>query len=422
MTTARPRSGLDDEPGAGLLDSAEGAAVRSSLVRLAERFRPTAATELAATWIVEVTGHPAYTITVRDRRCLISVGEPQSEPDARLSTDAATWTGLVNGHLDGITAFLDGRLRIRGDLNLAVRLETLFTPGPDATRLVRTLHTRAKGVEIESLAAGTGRPVVLLHGLAANKVSFLPTFDALAHHHEVHALDLPGFGKSSKPLPRGRRYSPAWMADVVHAYLIRHQLRGAYVVGNSMGGRIATELALRHPGAVRGIVGLGPAVAFDEWSRLGPLFKLVNAQWVGLAPWPMPRHWLEQAMAEMLFHDPSALPYENFRAGAEDTLLNLRDRSYRLAVTACTKHLISEKSEGRGGFWSRLQSLQVPSYWIWGRSDRLVSHRYAHRVKEILPHAQVEVWDQVGHVPQFEVPERTNRSILKFVSRIEAGH
>lgn len=393
--------------------------VRGSILRLAERFRPADARGIDHAWVLHIDGHSPYTVHIRGGSCLISAGDNDAA-SARLITDAATWLDIVAGRIDGVGAFMAGRLQVRGDLNLAVRLETMFTPGPEATRLLRTTHTDVRGVEVEATVAGAGTPVLLLHGLAASKVSFLPTLDGLADAHEVHALDLPGFGKSAKPLPHGRRYSPGWMAEVVHGYLVQNRIRDAYVVGNSMGGRIGAELALRHPRSVRGFVGLGSAVAFDEYQKLGPLIRLVRSQWLGLAPVPVRRDWIEAGLNE-LFHDPSRVPTDNLRAAAEDVVLASRDRGYRLAVAACTRHLGAERATGKRGYWTRLKDLQVPSLWVWGDRDRLVSHRYAARVSEQLPHAQVEVWNDVGHVPQFELPERTNTAIRDFIARIEAG-
>ncbi|MFP5309823.1 MAG: alpha/beta fold hydrolase [Actinomycetes bacterium] len=391
--------------------------VRASLVRLAERFRPQDARGVDAAWVLEIAEQQPYTVHVRDGRCLISPGAADA-PVARLRTDATTWVDIVDGRIDGIAAFAANRLTVSGDLNLALRLETMFTPGPEAARLLRTVHTTVKGVRLESLVAGAGTPVLLLHGLAANKLSFLPTLDGLsATGHEVHALDLAGFGKSEKPLPTGRRYTMGWQATLVHGYLARRGIREAYVVGNSMGGRVATELALRHPGSVRGIVGLGSAVAFDEYQRLNLVNKVAQWHWLGAAPLPARVRWIEALMAD-LFHDPTVLPPGHVRAGAEEVVQYLRDRGYRLAVAAAARHLAGERADT---YWTRLASLSVPSLWIFGRQDRLVSHRYAARVKQALPHAQVEVWDRIGHVPQFEAPERTTTAIAEFTARIEAG-
>lgn len=409
-----PPSDLDPVSEAALLDE-----VRASLLRLAERFRAVEAGRLDARFVIDIAGRGPSTVHVAAGRCLVSPGD-DARAAARIVTDPRTWLDLVDGRLDGIAAFLAGRLRISGDLNLAARFETLFDPAPGVSRQLSTRMTSTGGVRLESFVAGTGTPVVLIHGLGANKVSFLPTFDGLSASYQVHAIDLPGFGKSSKPLPAGRRYTMAWMADVVHGYLIRNDLDDAYLVGNSMGGRIAVEVGLRHPGSVRGIVGLGAAVAFDEYQRFIPLLRLSRAHWMGLSPARIRRGWVEAGIRE-LFHDPSRLPPDNFRAAAEDVALTFRDPRYRMALLACARQLGVEKRDGRRSYWRRLASLEVPSHWIFGRRDRLVHHRYAQRVADTLPSASVELWQDCGHVPQFELPDRTNAAIRRWLARQESS-
>jgi pimeloyl-ACP methyl ester carboxylesterase len=281
-----------------------------------------------------------------------------------------------------------------------------------------------KGVRIESMVAGTGTPVVLIHGLGASKVSFFPTLDGLADRFEVHAIDLPGFGRSAKPLPTGRRYSMPWFADVVNGYLRERGLRDAHLVGNSMGGRISVEVALRHPRSIRSVVTLGSAVAFDEYQVFGPLLRLGQPHWVGAAPLPIPTQRLERivrGIVEDLFHDPSTVPSDNHRAAAAEAVAALGDRGYRLALLACARRLGAERAKGRQAYWARLGGLQVPSFWIFGSSDPLVAPRYAKQVATAVPAAQVEVWDAIGHVPQFEAPERTNQAIAGWIGGVETG-
>jgi pimeloyl-ACP methyl ester carboxylesterase len=412
--TTVPRS---DDRNRSLIGGDPRDEVRSSFLRLAERFRADEARGLDVVYVVEVLGRNATTIHIRDGRCLISPGASERAA-ATLTASASTWLELVDGSVDGIAAFIAGRLSIRGDLNLAARFETLFHPGPEAVRVLRTVETRVKGMRIESLVSGNGPPVLLLHGLGANKVSFLPTLDGLSDRFEVHALDLPGFGKSSKPLPAGRRYSMAWLADVVNGYLVVNGIDRAHVVGNSMGGRIAVDLALRHPRSISSIIGLGSAVAFDEYHRLGPLLRLGQPEWLGLAPVPFPRSLIEGVVRD-LFHDPSVLPADNHRAAADDVLLALREPAHRMALFACARQLAVERSRGRRAYWRRLERLAVPSYWIFGERDKLVSSRYAQRVADALPAATVDLWAEVGHVPQFEVPERTNAAIANWITGLE---
>jgi pimeloyl-ACP methyl ester carboxylesterase len=121
----------------------------------------------------------------------------------------------------------------------------------------------AEGVLTFYLEAGPrdAPPVVLLHGLGATSASFLPTIRDLSADHRVIALDLPGFGESGKPL---RPLRPAFFARHVVAMLDELRIRHAHLVGNSMGGRVALEVALRYPYRVSRLALLCPSMA---WRR-----------------------------------------------------------------------------------------------------------------------------------------------------------
>ena len=413
----------------------------SDLSLLERRFDARAARGVTATYRIEITDattartrtrvvigalalDACVTVRIAGGACAVLAdtdGRAPHVPDVVLTCTLDTWRALVDGDLDGASAFLDGRLTVRGDLDLATRFETFFRR-PHAVRrdhAVRTTHTQ--GLRIDALVAGEARgtPIVLLHGLAANKVSFLPTLDALAERHEVHALDLPGFGASAKPLPIGRRYSMAWFADVVAAYLAANALERPVLVGNSMGARIASEVALSRPGLVRGIAGLSPAVAYDAARRFAPLLRLTRPQWLGLAPMPLTAARAEAFVRE-LFADPDVLPRDNHRAAAEDVIAALADPAARLALAACARSIVSESARGPRDHWRRLEGLDVPSMWVFGGADRLVPARYAERVRAHVRDAHVEVWPDVGHVPQFERPARTVATLTGWMATVGA--
>jgi pimeloyl-ACP methyl ester carboxylesterase len=405
---------LADRPSPGVCSDGD---VMVHAHHLADRFRGGHGAE--GSYLVDLGHDGRVALDISARVCTVRHAPRASSNRATLRTDAQTWIAIASGELDGIRAFLDGRLQIEGDLHAAVRLTSLFEPIGPAHLDVRQLRTRtSRRVEIASLATGRGTPVVLLHGLGSSLLSFLPTFVALAEHHEVHVLDLPGFGRSSKPMPTGRRYHPSWMSEHVRRYVVAHDLGGAHLIGNSMGGRIATELALTHPTLVRSITGLCPAVAFDQYQPLRPLLRATVPQWAAVAPVRLPLAAVERAMDQLLY-DAGSVPPQSRKAVAEDVVAMVRNRRYRLATVAAARHLGAEPASGRGAFWRRLARLDVPSLWIFGRQDVLVHPRYAQRVRAVLPEAQVEVWDQMGHVPQLERPAETHTTIRRFVGQLD---
>src|SRR5919106_4973257 len=142
------------------------------------------------------------------------VASNEHEPDVEIRTDPETWLAMDAGTLSGIEAFGQGRLTMRGSIEKSLRFETLFER-PDEGGLRYSLETIENGkLEVSALTAGPSDapPLLLLHGLGATKASWLTVVPQLAQRHRLVALDLPGFGRSSKP--RGA-YDAPWFADHV---------------------------------------------------------------------------------------------------------------------------------------------------------------------------------------------------------------
>src|SRR3954471_16168047 len=104
--------------------------------------------------------------------------------------------------------------------------------------------------------AGSGDPLLLLHGLGLTWRCWRPVLHDLERAHDVVAMDLPGFG-AAPPLPRGRRPTVAALSDAIEAALDDAGIESVHVAGNSLGGWIAIELARR--GRASSVVALSPA-------------------------------------------------------------------------------------------------------------------------------------------------------------------
>lgn len=354
----------------------------------------------------------------------ISRGRPKlarrtrGKPDLTISADAATLARVADGRESGIDAFLDGRLHVRGNLALSLRVAGMWPQPPlsdgrgqaDRTRFT-SADVRAAGLRTFYLEAGSGPAVILLHGLGATNASMLPTLRELAHDHRVIAPDLPGFGDTDKPIrPLHAAYFASWLVSLMDALGVER----ADLVGNSMGGRIAIEMGLRHPERVRRLVMLCPSPAFLRGRELARVVRLLRPE-LGAVPLPM-RHAAVVGGIRRMFSQPDRLRREWYAAGADEFLRVFATMRGRVCFFSAARQIyLEEPHRPPGGFWSRLPGLQPPALFVWGDRDRLVPARFARHVERALPTARSVVLRDSGHVPQFEHPERTHALIREFL-------
>jgi pimeloyl-ACP methyl ester carboxylesterase len=327
-----------------------------------------------------------------------------SHPDARLTADTATWERIAQDVRGGMTAFREGRLRVRDNLHLGVGFLAATSDIADERRLrFDSVPTRLG--RISTLSAGGGYPVICLHGLGGTKASFLPTVAALAEHHRLIAMDFPGFGDSDKPLSAA--YDAPYFADTVTALLDELGIERAHLIGNSMGGRVAIEVGLRHPDRSERIALLSPALA---WLR--------SRRWRWLLQAPLPKLGLIQpaprAITEPIVRN--LVPGGNqgwSAAGVDEFLRSFLTPRGRVAFYEAARKIYLDEPTGDNGFWTRLKEMSPETLFVWGRQDRLVPIAFMKHVEQALPAARHLELD-CGHVPQLEAPEETHRAIREF--------
>ena len=329
--------------------------------------------------------------------------DPDRRPDALLTADEQTWTAIARDVRGGMTAFRAGKLSVRHDLHLGVGFLAATAAGGEAALRFRGIRTAEGGLSVSE--AGAGFPVVMLHGLGATKVSFLPTVAALADSHRAIAVDLPGFGDSVKPIRAS--YDAAYFAKAVVALLDALELERAHVVGNSMGGRVAIEVGLRAPDRVASLGLLAPSLAWLRDRPWAPFLRFVSPQ-LGLIQ-PAPRPVVEGIVRHLI---PGA-DEEWTAAGIDEFLRSYLTPRGRAAFYAAARNIYLEEPHGKDGFWTRLPALRPPSLFVWGRRDGLVPIRFADHVRRALPAAEHVELD-CGHVPQLERPKQTHAALLRF--------
>jgi pimeloyl-ACP methyl ester carboxylesterase len=241
--------------------------------------------------------------------------------------------------------------------------------------------------------AGSGPPLVLLHGVGHHWQAWRPVIDQLAGEFEVIACDSPGFGRSP-PLPAGVAPTVGAHAEALARFLTELALDRPHVAGNSMGGAIALELARRR--SVRSATALSPVGFWTTAERrycqrsLGLLATLpgaVRPTLLGLARTRPGR----VALFSQILGSPARMP-------AEEAVATLRDAwaapAFADALAAFDAYTFRGGDELRG----------IPVTIAWGRYDRLLLYgRQAPRARALLPWAR-HVTLRAGHVPFFDDP------------------
>jgi pimeloyl-ACP methyl ester carboxylesterase len=329
-------------------------------------------------------------------------------PDARLSADPRSWNKIATDVRGGMDAFRAGKLEVRDNLHLGVGLLAATSANTEHTRLrFETIKTKAG--KISTAQAGEGDPLICIPGLGGTKASFLPTLSALAEHHRVIALDLPGFGESDKPIAAG--YDAPYFARAVFALMDALQLDDAHLAGNSMGGRVALEAGMMDPSRTRRLVLLSPAVAFlKKDRRLEMLLHLTRPE-LGLIQ-PAPRPLIEGIVRRVV---PGGRDGWS-AAGVDEFLRAFHTPRGRAAFYAAARNIYLDRADGDEGFWARLRQLEPDTLFFWGKYDTLIPAAFQRHVEEALPRAEHTLQD-CGHVPQLELPVETHRAMRRFLAK-----
>jgi pimeloyl-ACP methyl ester carboxylesterase len=353
--------------------------------------------------------------TARVRR-----GVTRRKPDVTLSTDAATWLRLRDGELSGLEAFRQRLLSVQGNLDHAVGFEGLFRlpNGRPPLLHIYDVPVGRHRVSTLTMGKGTGAPadVLLIHGLGGTRASLFETAADLSPRYRVHAIDLPGFGSSSKPATGA--YNARWFAEIVLGLLDELEIPRAHIVGNSMGGRVAIELGLQAPERVGGLGLLCPGVAFVR-RGLHPIVRLLRPEF-GMLPHTFHRS-LIAAQFWAMFHDRDRIDPEVGDLMVEEFRRIYASRGARYAFLSSARNIYLEAPFGGHGFYPRLAGLEPPALFVWGSHDPLIPAAFGRHVRQWLPSAEQVIMEGCGHVPQVERPEECNRLLLDFFTRVESA-
>jgi pimeloyl-ACP methyl ester carboxylesterase len=248
---------------------------------------------------------------------------------------------------------------------------------------------------------GAGEPVVLIHGLGATWRCWMPVIDALAAHHEVFAFDLPGFGRS-RALEDEVAPTVVNLADALARQLDELGLERAHLVGNSMGGWIALELARR--GRALSVVALSPlGLGTDRenrWSDRRLRLAYIGARMVRPVAGPLARTAVGRTMLNGF---QTARPW---RVDPAETAHTVREFVSATGWPETLEVNVRSRAE-------ELEDIRCPVTIAWGTRDRVLPYRQAGRFAEAIPQARTRVLRGLGHVPMSDDPDLVAGVILQ---------
>jgi len=270
----------------------------------------------------------------------------------------------------------------------------VFQDRPDPTPPHQAEWLSAGPLHLRTVRAGQGdTTLLLLHGYGESLLAFRALFDQLATRYRVVAVDLPGFGVSDKP---EGPYDHETMAATLWDFLEEHIHGSVVVVGHSLGGQLAVDLALNHPDRIVALVLIAPAgYGLSPWhsaltDKPARLIGWVNVPIAYLMPIHAP-DWLGEP-EEWRNYDPLADPAFRFSAAKV-----LREFDF-----AALRHRFGE--------------LEQPTLLVWGRLDPTIPFSTGQAIAALVPCNRLVSLDRTLHRPHQTAPDSVFRSIIHFLA------
>jgi pimeloyl-ACP methyl ester carboxylesterase len=250
-----------------------------------------------------------------------------------------------------------------------------------------------RGTRVRVLRGGSGAPLIFLHG-ASGHVGWLPFLDTLSRRFDVIAPEHPGFGASD---------DPKWLdrpADLAYFYLdlIEHlNLDDVHLVGTSLGGWIAAELAVRN----------------TSWLASLTLVCAVGVTPKGGAMEDMFRMSAEEN-ARRFYFDPERVRRRLEALATADPRALVRNRS--TVVRLSYPDFVNPEL----GKW--LHRIDVPTLLVWGADDMIVPVEHGRTAHAAMPESRLEVFERAGHFPFHSHPQRFLTVLREFLATTEPAH
>jgi len=261
-----------------------------------------------------------------------------------------------------------------------------------------------EGVRVHYVRKGAGPPLVLLHGLGSSIYSWSEVLEGLARRHDVIALDLPGFGLSDQPPD----LTFGLLTRAVLGVMDQLGLERASLIGNSLGGAVASVVAAEHPQRVERLVLIDSAGFNFSHRRRPALLRLVGAVPGALLERLPVRRALTRAALRQVFLDQSKVTEERVEEYVAPLL--------RPGAVRSLQALLSSGEAETPAFAELLSRISAPTLILWGKEDRWVPVADADRFGAAIEGSRTIILKRCGHLPQEERPAETLALVNSFLA------
>lgn len=277
----------------------------------------------------------------------------------------------------------------------------------------KTHITTLDSLEISYIQEGKSKTTLLfVHGLSSNSDAWSKNIETLSKNYTCVALDLPGYGKSSKPKAN---YTPSYFAEIIHKFIIKLELKNIILIGHSMGGQASIKLATTYPDAIKKLILVAPA-GLEQFTEANATFmknyfttKMVkNTTDVQIEKnYTLNFHTLPEEVSKMINDRKKVKEASDFEAHCN-------------AIVNSISGMLDEP------VFKDLETISQPSLVIFGDKDQLIPNRYFNpnlTIKDIgkvasdhIKHVKVEYVKDAGHFVQYEKTTEVNKLIQQFVN------
>jgi pimeloyl-ACP methyl ester carboxylesterase len=261
------------------------------------------------------------------------------------------------------------------------------------------------GYQTHYLKSGEGEPVILLHGFGSDSYTWHNNINAFAARFKVYAIDLWGCGYSTRePLDYGY---PLYV-NQLRCFMDALGIEKASLIGQSMGGGTIIKFTTEHRDRVKSIV---LVCASGVPHKCVPAQQILALPGLGELALSLPTEFVRKLIIKKVYLYWKEVSQEYFNGLTWSQKIKGSNEAYLKIMRLKFFHTLGTEVQ-------QLGEMRIPTLIVWGRHDKAIPLRLGQEIHRILKDSKLEIFENSGHEPHDEEPEKFNRAILDFLGEI----